>query len=295
VALSEKKHAVTTLEVTRNVQSMYYQLAYAKELEKLFLYQDSVYKDFSNKAELKFKVGESSYLEMLTAQSKYEEIRVRTKQLESDIRIYRVELQRLLSVPYEVAISDDKLKKLTVAIDLDSSAVQQNPMMDWFSQKIKLANSQLSLEKNRYLPDFSAGYINKTLDNVPGYEGGQIGVNIPLFYWGQKGRVQSAKVETQIAEIEYQAYQTELQTSMNKQYQEYEKNAEMLRYQERLGLKQSDEILHASQRAYSKGEIGYVEYTQNLSFSIKLKVKYMQVLNQYNQTIININYLTGSL
>jgi len=43
----------------------------------------------------------------------------------------------------------------------------------------------------------------------------------------------------------------------------------------------------------NKGEIGYVEYIQNLTQSVNIKTQYLQSLNELNQTIININYLTG--
>ena len=294
VALGEKKQAVTVSELSRKVKSAYYQLAYGKELRKLYLHQDSIYKDFATKAELKYKTGESSYLEMLTAQSKFQEMQVQSIQIDADIRIYRAALQQLLYVTDPIRISDNEPERLSLRVNTDSLSIQDNPILDWYSQKMALTNSQLSLEKNRYLPDLSAGYINKTLDNVAGYQGVQLGVSIPLFYWGQKGKVQSAKIETQIAEIEYQEYEFSLKSAFNKQFEEYQKNDEMLRFQEKTGLNQATEILDASQLAYANGEIGYVEYTQNLSYAIGLKVQYIEALNQFNQSIIKINYLTGS-
>ena len=46
--------------------------------------------------------------------------------------------------------------------------------------------------------------------------------------------------------------------------------------------------------AIGKGEIGYVEYIQNLTQATNIKSQYLDYLNQYNQTIININYLTAA-
>ena len=45
--------------------------------------------------------------------------------------------------------------------------------------------------------------------------------------------------------------------------------------------------------AIGKGEIGYVEYIQHLTQAILIKSEYLNSLNQFNQTVININYLTG--
>ena len=71
---------------------------------KLLSYQDSIYKKFSDVAELKYKTGETSYLEKLSAQSKYQEVQVFKKQAEGDIKIYEQELQKLLNVQQTVFI-----------------------------------------------------------------------------------------------------------------------------------------------------------------------------------------------
>ncbi|TAL62584.1 MAG: TolC family protein, partial [Bacteroidetes bacterium] len=291
VLLSEKNLAVTQAELIRNVKSAYYQLSFGMEKLKLLSYQDSVYKKFSDVAELKYKTGETSYLEKLSAQSKYQEIQVYKKQAEADIKIYQQELQKLLNVQQEIIIAS--VVKQSLSVNSDTSAIKQNPLLAYYNQKILLANSQFSLEKNKFLPDFSIGYFNQSLDNVKGFQGMQFGVAIPIFFWGQQGRVQSAKIQTQIAQSDYENYQNTLKATFNQFLQEYQKFSDLLNYYESTGLKQADEILKASQLAYTKGEIGYVEYIQNLTQAISIKSEYLNSLNQFNQTVININYLTG--
>ena len=39
----------------------------------------------------------------------------------------------------------------------------------------------------------------------------------------------------------------------------------------------------------------YVEYVQNLTTGIDIKTKYLNLLNQYNKTIIAIEYLAGNI
>jgi cobalt-zinc-cadmium resistance protein CzcA len=139
----------------------------------------------------------------------------------------------------------------------------------------------------------SIGYYNQSIDKVKGFHGFEFGIGIPIFFWGQQGKVQSAKIQTHIAQSDYENYKNNLKASFNQQLQEYHKNLELLNYYENTGLKQADEILRVSQIAYLNGEIGYVEYTQNLSQASGIKSQYLASLNQLNQAIININYLTG--
>ncbi len=293
VLLSEKSLAVTQAELIRNVKSAYYQLVYTNEYLRLLTYQDSVYKNFSEKAELKHKTGESSYLEMLAAKNKYNEVQLQKKQVEADLKIHQQELQKLLNTQQTISIAENKLQKQTLSVSADTAAIKQNPLLAYYNQKITLASSQLSLEKNKFLPDFSIGYFNQSLDGTKGFQGVQFGIGIPLFFWGQQGRVQSAKIETQIAQSDYENYQNNLKALFNQQFQEYQKFSDLVNYYESEGLKEADEILKVSNLAYSKGEIGYVEYIQNLTQAINIKAQYFQSLNDLNQTVININYLTG--
>ena len=291
ILLSEKNLAVTQSELIRNVKSAYYQLSFGMEKLKLLTYQDSIYKKFSDVAELKYKTGETSNLEKLSAQSKYQEVQIYKKQTEADIKIYQQELQKLLNTQQTLVIAS--VAKQSLSVNTDTSAVKQNPLLAYYNQKILLSNSQLSLEKNKFLPDFSVGYFSQSIDAVKGFQGVQFGIGIPIFFWGQQGRVQSAKIQTQIAQSDYENYQNNLKAIFNQQLQEYQKFSDLLNYYESTGLKQADEILKASQFAYTKGEIGYVEYIQNLTQAISIKSEYLNSLNQFNQTVININYLTG--
>ncbi|MBI2281520.1 MAG: CusA/CzcA family heavy metal efflux RND transporter [Bacteroidetes bacterium] len=293
ILLSEKKLAVSKNELIRNVKSAYYQLSFGKEKLKLLTYQDSIYKKFSDVAELKYKTGETSYLEKLAAQSKYQEIQIYRKQAEADIKIWQQELEKLLNAKQAISIADNKLEKQVLSISTDSSAMEQNPLLAFYNQKISLASSQLSLEKNKFLPDFSLGYFNQSIDNVKGFQGLQFGIGIPIFFWGQQGRVQSAKIQTQIAQNEYENEQNNLKTLFNQQLQNYQKFQDLFNYYESIGMEQADEMLKVSHLAYAKGEIGYVEYIQHLTQAILIKSEYLNSLNQFNQTVININYLTG--
>jgi cobalt-zinc-cadmium resistance protein CzcA len=293
IALSEKGFALTQSELIRNVKSAYYQFLFGKEQLKLLTTQDSIYSKFSDVAQVKYKTGETSNLEKLSAISKYQEIKLLKSQAESDIKNYQAELQKLLGIDEEIQIAGTKFEKLVLTVNTDTIAIKQNQLLTYYNQKISIAKSQLSLEKNKFLPDISFGYFNQSLDGVSGYQGMLFGVGIPIFFTGQKGRVQSAKIQTQIAENNAQNYQNELKAQFNKQLQEYKKYADLLLYYETTGLKQADQILRITQFSYKKGEIGYVEYIQNLTQALSIKSGYLNALNQYNQTVIIINFLSG--
>ncbi|AWA28978.1 CusA/CzcA family heavy metal efflux RND transporter [Flavobacterium magnum] len=293
VILSEKALASTREELIRNVKSAYYQLVSGKEKLKLLQTQDSIYSRFADVAQVKYKTGETSNLEKLSAISKYEEVRLLKRQAEADIIIYQNTLQKLLGNDQEILVADSKLQRLPLIVANDSAAIRKNPMLAYYSQKISLATSQLSLEKNKFLPDLSIGYFNQSLDGISGFQGVQVGIGIPIFFSAQQARVQSAKIKQDIARNDALEFENSLRAFFNQQLQENKKYSELLDYYETTGLNQAQQILRITQFSYKKGEIGYVEYIQNLTQALAIRSGYLDALNQYNQTVININFLTG--
>lgn len=293
IVLSEKAQTLTKNELVRDVKTAFYQLVIGKEKLKLLNTQDSIYRKFSDVAQVKYKTGETSNLEKLSAMNIYQEVQLQKSQAEADLKIYEQELRKLLGTNDEIVIANEKIQRQTLSFTTDTTAIKQNPILAYYNQKISVATSQLSLERNKFLPDLSLGYFNQSLDGVTGFEGLQFGIGIPIFFSSQRGRVQSAKIETEIAKSDAENYRNVLTAYFNQQLQEYKKLTDLLNYYESSGLEQANQILRITQFSYKKGEIGYVEYIQNLTQALSIKSRYLDTLNEYNKTLININFLTG--
>ena len=146
-------------------------------------------------------------------------------------------------------------------------------------------------EKAKGQPSFNLGANAQSLDKQTQFYYGSVGINIPLFKNGVKARTQAAKIETEIAKKELDKNQQEITTLFLQQNQLQQQNLEQVKYYEREGLPMAESIINAAQRSYKAGDIGYIEYIQNIKDAIKIKTDYLIALNNYNQTIIQLNYL----
>ena len=59
-------------------------------------------------------------------------------------------------------------------------------------------------------------------------------------------------------------------------------------------LPQVELLLKSSQRGFQEGEIEYTEYVQGLNRALTIQTKYLDYINQYNQTLIVIEKLTAN-
>ena len=97
----------------------------------------------------------------------------------------------------------------------------------------------------------------------------------------------------QISTEKQQAMQS-LQNIYALQYNEYLKAKESLTYYETTGVTQANDMVRVANASYQIGEIGYMEYIQNMQTAINIKLQYADAMNRFNQTIILLNYLKGN-
>ena len=69
---------------------------------------------------------------------------------------------------------------------------------------------------------------------------------------------------------------------------------QVLDYYEKQGNAEATLMAKLSQTNYENGEMGYVEYIQNQTSVLDVQLRYIDAVNDYNQAIININYLNGN-
>lgn len=299
-AVSEKVLAVTQSDLQRDVKTAYFNLVFYRERIRLLHRQDSLYRDFVSRAELRYKTGETNYLEVLSAQNKEQETHLLLRQAEQDAAVWQLELQRILVTPQTLSPADTTLPKLPLPPDPNTA---QNPLLDFYRQKINLIAAQTDVIHKERSPGFSAGYFQQLIlpwysEERPysnfGFAGIQLGANVSLFNKKSfQARLDAAQIAGSIAQNNLQAAQYDLQTRYGQAFAETRKWQDALNFYEKTGLKQADEILRIAQTAYAKGEIGYVEFIQNTGQAVGIRLGYVEALNRYNQSIIQLNYLKG--
>lgn len=91
--------------------------------------------------------------------------------------------------------------------------------------------------------------------------------------------------------MELEKSSKELQTLFLQQYQLQQQFKQQVDYYQAEALPMAETIIYTAQRSYKAGDIGYIEYIQNVKDAIKIKMDNLTAINNLNQTIINIQYL----
>lgn len=304
--VSERSAALTQNELIRDVKLAYYQLIFSRNKANQLQRQDSLYQRFSERAALRYKTGETSYLEQLSAINASKEIQLSRQQALADVAIAKAELAQLVNDSGTIEITDSVLEKINVPTPLDTAILHQNPLFDFYNDRVSLAAAQVKAEQSRFLPDFSLGYrqqllvpffnpanISRTYFPGTRIAGFEIGISVPLFYRAQSARVKAARYNQQIIQSDQNLAALQLNKQFTQQIQEYLKYQQALDYYQATGLMQAGEQIRIAAFAYSKGEIGYVEFIQNTSQALNIRLQYLQALRDYNNSVIELSYLRG--
>ena len=307
VAGQQAAAQVTQNDVKYQVKSTYYELIYLAQKTRLFLQQDTVLTEFVKAAALRFRVGETGNLEKASAESQLADQRVKLAQNEATQTATSTRLQTLLYRTDPIAIPEQPLPKLPLLLPTDSLVSAQNPLIRQLEQQTKVAQQTLLVDQARLKPDFIVGFFSQTLIGSqlidgqelsfgPGYRfnGGQIGVTMPLIRGAGKARIEAARVGEQIARTQLQTQQFALSQQASQAVRQYNQYRDALTYYEQNGLPQADLIQTQARRAFGGGDIGYVEFSLALQQALTIRLNYLDLLHQYDQSVLYINYLAGN-
>jgi cobalt-zinc-cadmium resistance protein CzcA len=123
------------------------------------------------------------------------------------------------------------------------------------------------------------------------FSGFSVSVGLPIFGGSSyRNKIKAAEIQRNYQQSLYDYERLSLTTAYSQAYQQLLKDEELLRYYEGTGLAQAEAIMKAANIAYRAGEIGFAELSQFLTQSIDIQKNYLDVLNQYNQSAIQLNY-----
>lgn len=301
---SQARLEVTKNELKREIKIAWYQLAYLQEKRTLLKYQSSLFKKFARAASIRYELEATNYLEKATAESKSLASDNDLQMLDSDITIQEQQLRLLINDTTGIHFEPKENEERAFAKITDANQMNQNPLWLYSVQQIEIAQAEKEVEVAKTLPDISIGYFNQSMTGTilqngdvsprsSRFSGIQAGIAIPIFYGSNKANVQAKDIKWQMVKTESAYYQNVLQGEYQKQLQRVLKYKKSLQFYQTSALNQADLIIDSATKSYVNGAIGYLEYFQGLSQGIGLKMDYLETLNEYNQSIINLEYLVG--
>jgi len=304
IKTSEWELKRSQLETATQVKQIYWQLAYLNSLKSLLKEQDQLFEGFQKAAELRAQSGETGSLEKMTARSQSLEIKNQWRQTSVDIVVCNRKIQTLLNTSLILTTADTVLKR--IPFTSAPEAIAQNPSLGQAKQEIEVSHTEKSLERSRMLPDLTIGYFNQTIDgtvdasgtafrNGYRFSGIQAGIALPLWVKPYTAKIKAAGINETIVRTNAENFSKSLASSYDELLQEYATFKSSVDYYEQQAVPEALMIVEQSTLNYKAGSLDYLDYVLSLSRASDIRQNYLKALNGLNQTIIQLQFLTGQL
>ena len=294
---------VTQAEVIRDLRNAWYAYLLNKKTLQVLNFQDSILKGFVRKAEIRVKTGETSALELIAARNHFQQIQAQKLGVLTMLGNNESVLKQLLNSTGPLFIVQEQL---IFPVSLDSLDLAGNPQVGADLQNTEVAKARIGIERAKGMPDLTFGYsqqllisgfnpanINRSYSPGTRIAGVQVGLALPILNGANRARVKSEQLSAEAAQINLLHTKSRIQTEYDQEIREYQQYLQVVKYYQNQGLKQADEQLRIAQVSFDLGEIGYLEYIQNISAAVQTRLSYLEALTELNQSAIQIQFIKG--
>ncbi len=159
----------------------------------------------------RYSLGRSSQQEVLKAQAEYARLDNELVMQEQEKRISGAMLKTLLNRSQDSVLGEPPPLSGKNRFELDRAKIlalarEHRPELKAYAEMLRKAQTDYSLARQEYLPDFMLKYTREEKDGLSGEWAGMIGVTIPLWVGEkQNSSVREAKIMLEETRAEYEA------------------------------------------------------------------------------------------
>jgi len=298
---------ITQQQMKKRLTQLYYQMLLMGEQRNLLLQADSLYAGFLQKQEQRFKAGDINIVEKTAAETQRMQVQNQLQQLAADFKIVQTQFSYLLNSP-TLYIPQPASLKIAVSDLPDTVNIEQYPALQWKQQQQQIALQEIKVARAKNLPQLMAGYNNQSIigyQNINGidkyFDGGKrfssvmAGIAIPLFNTAGKARVAAGQIRYEAIQSEYEDTLALQKSIVQQLLLSHQKNSQAIYYYENSALKQADILSENATLQFTNGAINFLEWAMLVNQAISIRSEYIKAVDQWNQTIIELQTYTSSL
>ena len=279
------------LELRKEVAFAYYEVLYARSLLELMQQQVNLFADMVELAQLRFELGETGKIPVLSAQGKQKEATLAQLQASEDYEIALIIFNNWMysDTAYEVAG-----RTLPEPAGYFNWYVNSgHPLLLFQQQHANVEQAQILAEQNKLLPQIrTAGLLQMVNADSP-FFGYQLGLNSPLSQRSIRARIEGAEMQAEMRETELDAARQQLENDRRRLASSLKKEQMSLDYIRQEMLPLAREQIDASRKAYAQGAVEYQDYLRNLEQAMQARLQYLHILKRYNLLKLELEFLSG--
>ena len=266
---------------------VYYQYAY--HLYCLYNEQEELALKLKESGELRFQQGDIDQTERSMIAALAADLHTRILQAREEMELASRRFAWACYADSPVVPNDSSLAVLPLSLqDRPLSAAHLN----YFASQVQEKKSELRIERSKFFPEFSVGYVRQKIAPLTGLDSWMVGVSFPVLFFPQRSRSKQAKVNLQIAEWQAEQNRVQLNNQVEELYRRARQQQESLDYYSKAALKEAEALQESALLKFKESEINITDFVQNLNASREIRKNYIETVYAYNVSVLEIELYT---
>jgi cobalt-zinc-cadmium resistance protein CzcA len=291
IELAEAELNLTQQQLTYQVKLAYAELYAAQRRADLYESLDSLFVDFERAARIRYETEATSKLAYLAAANQAKQMTISKQQSGRDLQVALARFNRWFvgdtiyaaSAEWEIGMSEPALQ----------DSLGTHPLMRSAESRLLVADQNIDMANAQLLPKINLLYGVQEIQGQSGFSQYQAGIALPLFFFNQQGKIQSAKIGRAIAEQNLLQTEMELESQYLSALENYFKWKESWEFYRTEAMPLAQEQLQGAALAYAEGAIDYVAFLQNAKDAIRLEIDAWNAFGNYADALFQLEYYTS--
>lgn len=270
-------------EVVAEVKRAWAYYLYAFNLRALYSDQNKMAEQLQHMGELRYQQGEITLLEKNMTATLAADMKNRLFQAQEEEKLALTRLNWICYTDLPIQPLDTALVQFPVDDQLASFSAAH---LGYFQSQASEAKAQLNVERSRFFPELSFGYVRQNILPLKGLNSWMVGISFPLYFLPQHSRVKQAKAAAFIAKTEAETQTRDLYNKVSETLANLRRQAESLRYYTDSALKEANELMKVANLQLQHSETDITEFVQAVNVARDIRRGYIETMYQYNIAVL---------
>ncbi|WP_318640319.1 CusA/CzcA family heavy metal efflux RND transporter [Flavobacterium ardleyense] len=290
-------------DITREISSSWNTILFMKRQNKLLGSEEALLIKAQKNSSRRFETGDISKLQFTSAKARKEDLSIKILLNKAQEAMEKSKLKSLLQLK-DFRMADTLFVPMLNNFSKNDAFVDLNSKLALAKIEVEVAKGEQKVVRAEGLPEIRLGYflqsmqgtqekngVDVDVDGSLQFQGFTVGLALPIFAGSTIAKNKAAKTNIEMQELNAQLVQNQLETQLEQYQIIAEAYLANIQYYKETALAQAETIRVNSVKEYAAGQISYHEFTEAMDDVYEIENTYLESIFNYNQVIIEINYL----
>lgn len=289
ISKGESYRDMVKKEITAEVKRAWAYYQYAYHVDALYRGQKELAEQLRNSGEQRYQQGDIDLAErnMITALA----TDLHTRWMEASEELNLAERRFAWTCYSDEALLPADTSLAVMQIQTDGLSLSSRHL-DYFSAQVQEKRDMLKIERSRFFPEISVGYVRQKIALLSGLNSWMVGVSFPILFFPQQSRAKQARINLQIANWQAEDNRRQLSNRVSELQNQLVRQRERLLYYQQAAVKEAEALQNSAVKKFQENETDISEFIQSLNAAREIRRGYIETVYAYNITVLELELYT---